>query len=63
MNYHFEERAAAWRPVIIWTILTFALSLLTSVFRIVARRVSRAGLWWDDWVMVVAFVSEQAWMD
>lgn len=35
---------------------TWALAVITILLRFTCRRISRAGFWWDDWLMVPAFV-------
>lgn len=35
---------------------TWALAVICVALRFLARRVSRAGFWWDDWLMVPALV-------
>ncbi len=42
-------------------IATFALAVTTIVLRFVSRRLSRAPLWWDDWLMIPAIVSRRIW--
>lgn len=36
---------------------TWALVVITVFIRFLARRISKAGLWYDDWLIVLAMVS------
>jgi len=36
---------------------TWALATIAIGLRFACRRLSRAGFWWDDWLMVPAYVS------
>lgn len=38
----------------IWA--TWALALVAFALRITARRISKAGFWWDDWLLIPAMV-------
>ena len=38
-------------------IATWALALITVCLRFIARRLSNAGFWYDDWLLVPATVS------
>lgn len=38
-------------------IATWAIALITVCLRYLARRLSKAGLWYDDWLMIPATVS------
>jgi hypothetical protein len=37
-------------------ISTWVLALLAVALRFYARRISKAGFWWDDWLMIPALV-------
>ena len=48
-------------PRIIGTSVTLiVISTLALVLRFVARHLSRAGLWWDDWTILAALVGTRA---
>lgn len=52
-DVYYETRA----PVLYGgTISLQVLSTLVVILRFVARRVAKAGLWWDDWLIVPALV-------
>ena len=38
-------------------ILLWAIALIAVGFRFLARRLTKAGLWYDDWLMIPAIVS------
>lgn len=40
-------------------IATFALACTAIVLRFISRRLSRATLWWDDWLMIPAIVRDE----
>lgn len=51
--------AASQQPEIIGSIVaTWAFAVITVALRFFARRVSRAGFWWDDWLMLPALVKK-----
>jgi hypothetical protein len=35
---------------------TWALATIALVMRFLCRRISKAGYWWDDWLMIPAYV-------
>ena len=39
-------------------IATFILAVIAIVLRFMARRLTRAPFWWDDWLMIPAIVSD-----
>ena len=41
-------------------IATFCLAVIAIILRFIARRLTRAVLWWDDWLMLPAIVSCKA---
>ena len=44
-------------PKLLGTIITFdILALMIVILRFVSRRIAHADLWWDDWLMLPAFV-------
>ena len=34
----------------------YPVAVLAAVLRLLARRVSKAGYWWDDWIIIIAMV-------
>ena len=45
------------QPDIYGTISTVCpVAVLVVVLRLLARRVSKAGYWWDDWIIIIAMV-------
>lgn len=49
----------AWR-IYVGTITTIVPATIVVILRYIARYVARAGLWWDDYTIVAALVSTQA---
>ena len=47
-----SEHARIQGPII----FTWALAIIACTLRFVARRISEAGLWYDDWLMIPALV-------
>ena len=51
------DLTASKQPAIIGSIVaTWAFAVIAVALRFFARRVSRAGFWWDDWLMLPALV-------
>lgn len=51
------DLAANQQPEIIGSIIaTWVFAVIAVALRFFARRVSRAGFWWDDWLMLPALV-------
>lgn len=42
-------------------VATFALAMIFLVLRMVARKVTRVHLWWDDYLAIAAFLFSIAW--
>lgn len=52
------DLAASQQPEIMGSIIaTWAFAVIAVALRFFARRVSRAGFWWDDWLMIPALVN------
>ena len=42
----------------VWTLLTFALLILS--LRLACRKITKMGLWWDDYLIIISLVSEHS---
>lgn len=43
-------------------IVTFTAATLTVILRLVARRVTKVRLWYDDYIAIVAFLCAAVWL-
>ena len=51
-EFYENEQARIQGPII----ATWALMIIACILRFIARRLSKAGLWYDDWLMIPALV-------
>lgn len=42
-------------------VATFGIAMVFLILRMVARKVTRVHLWWDDYLAIAAFVFSAAW--
>lgn len=47
--------------VVVVIATTFAIALAFIILRMVARRVTRVDIWWDDYLAIAAFLFSAAW--